>query len=796
MTKNPETSKERKLLVLFDAHAIIHRAYHALPDFATKSGEPTGGIYGLATMLIKTISDFAPDYMAACYDLPEPTFRHKEYSGYKAGRAKIDDALIAQLERSRDVFTAFHIPIYDKPGFEADDMLGTIVSQVSDLPLLDVVIVSGDMDTLQLISGTKVRVFTLKKGLTDTVTYGEDEVRARFGFGPELVADFKGLRGDPSDNIIGVPGIGEKTATTLLTEVGDIDAIYSALQADEASVRAKGISPRIIGLLKEHEEEARFSKVLATIRRDAPITFVLPTLKWAESWDENVVVKLFQELEFRALPQRLAVLRKVGGASLLNDESSQGVPVSPKEVVEADELRRISIALWLLRSDAPSPSLEDMLEFSGKSTFAEAREDILAEVKRQHLDGVYHDIELPLIPILARAKEIGILLDLPYLTHLGIDYHQQLQGIEEKIYALAEERFNLNSPKQLGDVLFDKLELKAKGLRKTAGGARSTKESELEKLRGTHDIIPEILAYREIQKLLSTYIDALPTFVSTDGRIHSTLEQTGATTGRMSSLNPNLQNIPVRDGHGKVIRNAFMAKPGSVFLAFDYSQIELRVLAILSKDHALSEIFRLKQDAHTMVAGRVFQVSPELVTDEMRRKAKVINFGIIYGMGVQALKANLGTSLEEARTFHDGYFSAFPTIGAYFDQVKSDATKKGYTTTLFGRRRNFSGLHSSIPFVRASAERMAMNAPLQGTAADLIKLAMIAVEKALEVKGLHRSVDLILQVHDELIFEVQDDPELISKVQACIVDAMEGVYCGEVPLVVNMKQGYRWGEMG
>lgn len=791
-----------KRLVLFDAHAIVHRAYHALPEFATKAGEPTGGLYGLSTMLLRSIQEFQPDYMAACYDLPGPTFRHKEYKDYKAGRAKADEELKQQLNRSRDIFSAFHIPIYDAPGFEADDMLGTIVEQLKKKKDLEILIVTGDMDTLQLVSKKRVRVYTLRKGINDTVVYDEDKVNERFGFGPLQLPDYKGLRGDPSDNIIGIAGIGEKTGSILIQKFGNIEGIYTALKKGKEKLIEAGISPRMVELLIAGEEDALFSKMLGTIRRDAPITFTLPEKTWKETFTIDKAISLFNQLEFRTLGTRVKLLLDGGAGEDKKQKNTADSSVKEKrDEQEPDQelLRKTAIGLWLLNSDLTTPGIEEIVDHTGEHDLALAHQKIMGEVAAQGLLHLYEDIELPLIPIILRAEKKGVLIDIAYLKKLSLDYHAQLDKAEKEIYRLAGEEFNMNSPKQLGVVLFDHMGLAVKGLKKTAGGARSTRESELEKLRDVHPIIASILAYREVQKLLSTYIDNIPLMVDEHNRLHSTLHQDGTTTGRFSSSNPNVQNIPVREGLGAVVRDAFIAPPGSVLMSFDYSQIEMRVLAMLSEDPGLAEIFRSGADIHTSVASRVFRVKSEEVTREMRRRAKVINFGIIYGMGVNALKQNLGSTREEAQQFYDQYFIAFPKIAAYFDNVKVEATKKGYTETLFGRRRYFPNLRSRIPFMKAMAERMAMNAPLQGTAADLFKIAMLKADDALKDKHLDNDAALILQVHDELILEVRDDPETIKTVTEVVKKAMTSVNKGtrgaNVPLVVDSKHGKRWGSL-
>jgi len=778
---------ETKKLVLFDAHAILHRAYHALPDFTSSKGEPTGGLYGLSTMLMRIIAELKPDYMAACYDRPEATFRKEAFDAYKAQRKKADEELIAQMDRSRDVFSVFNIPIYDKAGFEADDIIGTIAEQAKKLPGVEIVIASGDMDTMQLIEDKKVQVYTLKKGISDTILYDEEGVKARFGFGPELLPDYKGLRGDPSDNIPGVVGVGEKTATDLIVTFGTIEDIYKKLKKDEGAFKKAGIKDRMVELLKTNEDEALFSKMLATIRRDVPISFDLPKAHWTEHCDIKKIETLFSHLEFKSiLPRARALLPEVLGTTVEEEE---------EKVFDYDPLRvkRTGIALWLVDSSKTTPTVEDIFDYAETKNLDLAEKKIMAELTKLGLEKVYEKIELPLIPIMDEAEKRGILVDKKYLDKLSKEFHEQLSGLEKKIYKEAGREFNINSPKQLGEILFDELKISVKGLRKTAGGARSTKESELIKMKDEHVIIASILEYREYQKLLSTYIDNIPKMTDQAGRLHTHLNQAGTTTGRMSSSDPNLQNIPVREGNGERIRNAFVVEKGHKLVAFDYSQIEMRILAELSGDKDLIHIFKSGQDIHSGVASRVFGVPEGEVTKEMRRKAKVINFGIIYGMGVNALKTNLNTTREEAQKFYDNYFATFPTIREYFDNVISGAYKLGYTETLFGRRRYFPELKSHLPFMRASAERMAMNAPLQGTAADLVKLAIIKVNDELAKKKMLPKVHLLLQIHDELMFEIEEG--VINEVAPVIEKAMTSVGEMKVPLKVNYGAGERWGEI-
>ncbi len=800
--------KYNKRLVLLDVHAILHRAYHALPDFTTSKGEPTGGLYGLSMMLIKIIGDLNPDYIIACYDMPKPTFRKEMYEGYKAGRKKTDDALIEQIIRSREIFKAFNIPYYEKEGFEADDIIGTIAEKMKKENNFQVVIASGDLDTTQLIEGDKIVVYTLHKGIKDTVIYNEKGIEERYGFPPKYMADFKGLRGDPSDNIIGIKGIGEKTAEIIIKSFGTIEEMYKTLKkkdGEEVFIEA-GIKPRIIELLKNGEEEALFSKKLATIRRDAPVKLDKFKASWKEILDIEKVKKLFSDLEFRTLPGRLdQLLGKFGHVDSINltettsdnefNGSVNNLGVQLLSDIDQLRLKKAFIALWLIDSSKTEPKLEDIYAFADTNNFEEAEKKLLERIKEDGLERVYYEIEIPLIETIEKAEERGILLDSEYLREISKGYHKRLSEYEAKIWKYAGVEFNINSPKQLSEILFEKMALSKKGIRKTAGGAISTRESELEKLKDIHPIIADILEYRGLQKLLSTYVDNLPEKVDKNGRLHTHLNQTGTTTGRMSSTDPNLQNIPARGEFGSEVRRAFVATPGYKICAFDYSQIEMRVLAWLTDDEVLIQTFRDGKDIHSSVASKVFGVPESEITKEMRRQAKVINFGIIYGMGVKALKKNLGTSMEEAEKFYNEYFNKFPKVRDYFERIKEEARTKGYTTTYFGRRRYFPEINSRLPYIRSEAERMAMNAPIQGSATgDIIKLAISHVEKRIEEEKIKDKVHLLLQVHDELLFEVKDDEHLLNTVSV-IKHAMENAVSINLPLLVDASVGDNWGEL-
>ncbi len=812
----------RKKIVLLDSHAIIHRAYHALPEFVNSRGEPTGAIYGLATMLFKIITELKPDYIIACYDLPKKTFRHIAYDDYKAGRAKADEALVSQLISSRNFFKALSIPMYELEGFEADDLLGTIVEQLKKDKEADIVIASGDMDTLQLVDNEKVKVYTLKKGINDTILYNEKKVLERFMFLPKFLPDYKGLRGDPSDNIIGIKGIGEKTATTIINKYGTIEKLYESLKKNNTELKELGLTDRVIELLKNGEDEALFSKTLATIRRDAPIDFKIPEQVWQKTVVKEDVAQFFRDVEFKSLQNRfLNVLgienKEVGvvqssnlqGSLIKKDQDSidnEGTMENTNQIDVSEELlMKAKIAYWLLNSEFTDPQLEDIINYKNSNSFDEAFEKLEADIEKENLGYVYREIELPIIPIIRKMEENGIQVDVDYLKKISKEYHGELVKIEKSIWGLAGREFNINSPKQLGEILFDELKIQDIGvkklMKKTAGGARSTKESELEKFKDNHRIIAEILKHRELQKLLSTYIDTIPSFVGGDGRLHSRFIQTGTTTGRFSSNNPNLQNMPIKSELGKNIRSAFIATEGYYLVSFDYSQIELRVAALMSQDSYFIESFKQGRDIHSAVAMKVFNVAEKDITSEMRRRAKVINFGILYGMGVNALKQNLNCDRKEAQIFYDNYFAEFPTIAGYLASIKNFAKAHGYTETLFGRKRYFPGINSSIPFIQAMALRMATNAPIQGTAtADIIKIGMKKAEDSLKRAGLLKEARLILQVHDELIYEIKKEfkdkaTPLIkqSMCQAIPEQFLKGLEV--VPLDVSVNYGENWGAL-
>lgn len=745
-----KNKKFKKTIVLLDAHAILHRAYHAMGGFATRDGKPTGALYGFITMVLRIEEDIKPDYIVACYDLPKPTFRHTAYDGYKSGRQKTDDELISQIKESWNLCKALNIPIYSFEGFEADDILGTIAHQLKKDKDTRIVIASGDMDTMQLIDDDKVVVYTLKKA-TDTVMYNRDAVISRYGFPPEHIPDYKGLSGDPSDNIKGIKGIGEKTATSLIQNFGTIEQMYKVLRKNREKFLEVGIKERIIGLLEEGEDDALFSKTLATIRCDVPVNFTFPNESWRDGISIDEYQKLCDEFEFRSLRNRLSVIEN----EIKNEHKKE---VEPEKVVEIskEKLDELKVMTQLLDSEKTNPSLLDIQQFTGKKEADDMEKFLLGEIKKENLFELYENVEKPIISIIKKMEDVGIVLDKDVLKNQSEELHKTVKGLEEDIYKMTGETFNIASPKQLAEVLYEKMALGTK-IKKTSTGAKSTNISELEKIKDEHPVVEKIIEYRELTKLLSTYIDALPLSVKEDGRIHAHFVQTGTGTGRFSCEDPNLQNLPIKSELGMRVRLAFVADKNKKLLSCDYAQVDLRAAAILSGDKNLVDIFVNKIDAHTGTAMKMFNVSAKDVTPDMRRKAKTINFGILYGMGVTALKDGMGVERKEAQEFYDQYKATFVRLMEYLEEVKVEAFKKGYTTTLLGRRRRVPLLKSPLPFLRAQGERIAINAPIQGTSADIIKLAMIDADEYILKNNLGSKIKLSLQIHDELVFEIDED---------------------------------------
>lgn len=817
-----------KRIVLLDTHAIIHRAYHALPDFRSSTGIPTGALYGLSTMIASIIRELKPDYIFACYDLPGNTFRHDAYENYKGTRSKTDDDLITQLISSREIIEALNIPIYDAVGYEADDVIGTISKKFSDKNKYDIIIASGDMDTMQLIEDKHVRVFTLKKGITETILMDEDAVVERFGFKPEYIQDYKGLRGDASDNIPGVPGVGEKTATILIKNFETVENLYKVLKKNPEKLKDAGITDRIIGLLKENEEGAIFSKMLGTIRTDAPVKITIPEKTWQESFDNDLAEKTFKKYEFKNMLNRFTTApeiktkntstdenniknktNKKGKINIKNeieDETTDDVNVglfNTQRIYEVDEnkLEEMRLMLWLLDSDKTTAKIETILTWAGVDEVDDAYKVLEERLKKEKpLLWLYSNMEKPLINIVKTMSQRGVLMDKKYLNNLSKNIHKEIEILEKEIIKLAGEDFNLNSPKQLSHILFEVLEFPTKGIKKRKDGMYSTDVATLEKFSDTHPIISKMLEYRELEKLRSTYIDAWPSMLDIEDVLHPEFLISATATGRFSSINPNVQNIPIKGNRGKELRKAFIARDGYSLVAFDYSQIELRIAAILSQDEYLLKVFNDGRDIHNEVAAKVYEVKSDEVTKDMRRHAKVINFGILYGMGSTVLAKEMNITRNEAKAFIDTYFSQFPKVAQYMESIIQNARKLGYTETLFGRRRQLPDLKSNAQFIRSMAERMATNAPVQGTAADLIRLALVNVFNELKQNNLNDKVFPIMQIHDELVFEVKDDvlDEAIKLIKQVMEKPIPKDFIGQlktVPIITECHYGKNWGDV-
>lgn len=735
-------TEKKKRLLLIDANSLIHRAFHALPpSFTTSTGEMVNAVYGFCLAFFKAIKEFQPDYIAAAFDVAAPTFRDKKFKAYKAKRKKAPDELYRQMPLVKKVLAAFHVPMYEKEGFEADDIIGTISLQAPRKqvkPQLQTIILSGDADVFQLVDG-HTKAYALRKGIQDSVLYDEKAVEKRFGgLRSDQLVDYKALRGDPSDNIPGVTGIGEKTAIALLLRFGSLENIYTEMQENTESVQA--LKPRVRDLLMQYKEQAAISKELAHIERHVPIAFKLSDLAWKD-FDEKTVKELFQSFGFRSLTLRLPELH--GNAK--KQEKKQG---------EDDQLAVI-----------------DQL----------ARDGVLSQE--------IAEVERELSPVLRAMEKTGVSIDKEYFAVLEQGMKKELTKTESKIFELAESVFNVSSPKQLSVVLFETLLLSPKGMHKTPGGIISTASPELEKIKSLHPVIQEVLNYRELSKLLNTYILPLPLLADKGGRVHTHFEQFGAETGRLSSSNPNLQNIPLQGSWGKKVRGGFVAAPGYQLLSFDYSQMELRVAAHIANEEKMQKIFQASEDIHRMTAAEVFGVPAKDVSNEMRYRAKALNFGVLYGMGARGFAASAKISLEEAQQFIDDYFLRFPKIAEYIEQTKAFVKEKGYTETLFGRRRYLPDINSFLPQIRAATERAAVNFPVQGAAADIMKMAMVKVFQECESDRCR----MLLQIHDELLFEVADDiiHEYVPKIRLL----MEGVVRLAVPLEVQVKIGLTWGDM-
>jgi DNA polymerase-1 len=883
---------------LIDGTNYIYRAFYAIRGLSTSRGFPTNAIYGFTTMLMKLCRDWKPDYIAVAFDARGPTFRHEVYDQYKANRKAMPEDLRPQIDPIKDIVRGFSIKVIEEEGIEADDAIGTLAKRFGEAGM-KVIIASGDKDLMQLVSDRVLMVDTMKD-----ISYDIEGVRERFGVEPDRVVDILGLAGDTSDNVPGIPGVGEKTALKLVRQFGSLEGVLE----NSGKVTGKGLS----GKLKEFADQAQMSRDLVTIRTNVAIDCDLEDLRFKKP-DAEVLKEIFHRFEFPGLVARLgeeedrkeeerrdyplitdpqalvALLEKLrasGGGfafdlGLSSDEAIRAgilgialcggsgsacyIPLAhtgeetPLQLPEEETLGALGdlfsdealkkyghdikaafltlgkrgialkgvsdvmLAAYILDPsrrgyDLPAlvqenygrdiPSRKELTGSGAKeipfdtvpledaSRYACRRAEfifriapILAErMEEAELKKLFDDVEMPLVEVLASMEEKGVLLDLDLLAEMSNQLGQLLEISEEKIYRLAGEQFNINSPKQLQVVLFEKLGL-PRG-RKTKAGY-STDVDVLTNLARSYELPAEILAYRSLMKLRSTYVDALPLLVNPEtGRVHTSYNQTMTATGRLSSSNPNLQNIPIRTTEGKRIRQAFIAPEGCEIVSADYSQIELRILAHLSGDDLLIEAFRSGEDVHAKTASDIFGVFPEMVNQEMRRQAKVINFGVIYGMSAFGLARELNISQKRAQDYIDEYFSRFSGVRAYIEEMIEGARKRGFVTTLLNRRRYLPEINGSNVQVRQFAERTAVNTPIQGTAADLIKVAMLRIAREIKDRGL--ASRMIMQVHDELVFEVPEAE--VEEIMDLVRRQMEGVIELKVPLKVEIASGKNWDE--
>ncbi|MFH1161685.1 MAG: DNA polymerase [Candidatus Jorgensenbacteria bacterium] len=813
-----------KTLLLIDAHAIIHRAFHALPPLTSPEGEPVGALYGLARTLNKVLEERKPDYVAAAFDRPEPTLRKEAFKEYKAHRPKAPDELVSQLIKARELFKAFQIPIFERPGSEADDIIGTLVERFKNNPELRIVILTGDLDALQLVVENRVVVEAMKKGVSEMVTYDDRAVKARYGLPVSALVDYKGLVGDPSDNIPGVKGVGPKTAEKLLKEFGTLENIFEQMKPTHPL--AQKILP--------FKEQAFFAKKLATIDRYIPLEVREEELLYKPAIKETLT-PLFEKLGFKSLirdtvekPSPEKRLSKKGGAgqlrgivvidaasarSLSMGEQNSNIPKVAydwkniiKELMEygtpvPSPLFDIKIGAWLLNPDEEDFSLAaletrylgqnpSLLPRATEKAVKDMASVLSQKIQEEGLGHIFNEIEMPLVPVLAAMERHGIAVDAEMLRELKVKIESELEKLAGDIYREAGAAFNINSPKQVSEVIFGTLKLGDGHARKTATGQLRTGRDVLEELEHTHPIVPLLLRYRENSKVLSGFIEPLLAAIEKDGRVHTTFLQTGTGTGRLSSENPNLQNIPQESEWAKPLRQAFQAPQGHTFLSFDYSQLELRLLAHLTQDPNLLAAFRAGDDIHALTASHIFGVPRDRVSSPMRRVAKTLNFGVIYGMGARAFSKTSGLNLEEAKRFIDAYFSHFAKVRDWQKQVKEKAQKLGFVKNENGRKRWFVRASGTMPAL-GEFERAAINMPLQSLAADILKIAMVKVAEV--CKGKKADAVLVLSIHDELLFEVPD--ATMKQIAPILRDTMEHAYELSVPLVVQMKHGEHWGDM-
>jgi len=872
-----------KKLAIIDSYALAHRSYHALPSLTSPDGILVNGVYGFMLIFLRMLKDLNPDYVLATFDMAAPTFRHKEYKEYKAKREKMPDNFYEQIQILKDLLKEFGVPILEKEGYEADDIIGSVVEKIKSKNVQSV-IVTGDLDTLQLIDD-KVSVYTFRRGLQDRIIYDREKTRERFEIEPEQLIDWKALRGDPSDNVPGVPSVGEKTARELIKAFGSLDNLYQQLK-EVSSVKelvSKNkkikISPRIFEKLKDFEEQAYFSRHLVLIEKNVPLDFTLKETEF-EIPDKEKLISLLGKLGFHSLVSKIfdsseekvtnstrgllkivndfpdleklnkkvnqekviGVLldfqderwgeRKIKGLGIsFSDNSLFYLPkklfsdffelsidwakktlVSFEAKVIFEELEELSPFLfediktqaWLIDPDRKNYKIASLEKYFLKEEAEDSFENSLAKLiplwksikekmASSELENIWNNIEKALVSVISSMEKNGILVDQGCLKELLKKSTKEIIDLERQIYKLAGKKFNINSPQQLAVILFEELGISSKNLKKTTTKKISTNVSELLKIENDYPIIPLLIQYRKIEKLKNSFLEILPDFINSQTkRIHAIWNQTGTATGRLSSEKPNLQNIPQKGDIGKQVRQTFVAEKSFLLVSLDYSQIELRLAAHLSQDKKMMETFNQGKDIHLITSSYIHNIPEKEVTIEMRNQAKALNFGIIYGMGNKAFAETASISLEEAKIFREKYFSQFSGLKAYLDDVLDTAKRTGYVKTLFGRKR-YLPLLGGFGRTAKEQERIALNMPIQGLAADIIKMAMIKIQNLANDKRFNEKVRILLQIHDELILEVKS--EIIDEIAPHLKEAMENIVQLTVPLKIDIKAGRTWGEM-
>lgn len=801
-----------KKILLIDANSLIHRAFHALPPLSAPNGKPSGALYGLSSLLLKVLREQKPDCAAAAFDRPEKTFRKELFEDYKATRPKAPDELISQIIAARETFNAFGIKTFEKAGYEADDIIGTLARELGDKADSSITILTGDLDTLQLVQGDKTVVMILKKGVSEVALYDEKGVVERYGLRPAELIDYKGLVGDKSDNIPGVRNVGPKTAEKLIHRYGTLEKLFSSPDREDAA--ALKILP--------HKNIALLSKKLATIDQNVPIAVDPEKLRWEEQ--EGGLEKYFKDWGFESLAKRIDGRRIspekpeaktqddvktlnaffVSSADDLNETKlmSRNTKIAWEWKPIIKELMRrkgkvpadlfdLSIAAWLLEPDGTDFSPQAITQKYSSSEWSNLFPMMKRKLERNGLWDLFQNTEMPLIEILAKMELTGIRVDKAAAQGVKKELARNLEGLSSDIYREAGVTFNINSPKQVSEVIFQKLKIKPGKTQKTKGGQLSTSFDALSKITGA-EIVRLLLEYREHFKMLTTYLEPIIHLTGADGRLRTTFLQTGTSTGRLASEKPNLQNIPQESIWSKRIRDVFVADDGFSFVSFDYSQLELRLLAHVSGDENLKDAFRKGMDIHKLTASQIFGVPPHLVTKEERRVGKTLNFGIVYGMGARSFSETSGIPLADAETFIRKYFAGFPAIKKWQEQVKTKAAEEGLVSDLNGRKRWFR--ESLNARIRSENERAAVNMPIQGLGADVLKKSMIGSDTLAKAGAEDQdSMRLLLAIHDELLFEIRND--ILMNIVPRIIDVMEHAEKLSVPLKVGVKYGKKWGSL-